>query len=503
MIAHRWQPVTPLSEDCDYDFSEIDSLQRRWLSIKREREAANPDAYSAFLDRLTRSWAIETGIIEGLYTLDQGVTETLVTRGISAELIDQGATNKDPQELALMLDDHQTAAFGVYAEIREGNRITRSSIRQIHSVLTSNQPTFTVVDQFGNRFETQLDRGGFKTLPNNPTRRDGTIHEYCPPEHVDSELDNLLAWYACYLQDMNRYHPLLTAAWLHHRFTQIHPFQDGNGRVVRTLLTWHLVREGYLPIVVKRDDRADYIDALEKADEGDLVPFVNLLVKLQKQTILSALGAYSPTEHPELIDEALDFVIEQISRQNSDEYSEIRVANAVAQATRDYMAAWLEEQAENIRSRFEENGRNVECVVESGGPEGIQRRYGIELWSLPEYADYSTEPTGPVLYVELSITPHQLTMQPRLIFVVFLHHVRRAFSGIMAANVLALIEHYNYSNEQFWGKPVHSGTEYGPHAIEPFIFTLEDSVESLLPRLKLWTEPKLARALRDWGERFT
>lgn len=69
---------------------------------------------------------------------------------------------------------------------------------------------------------------------------------------MDSELDNLLTWYEGYTRDIDRYHPLLTAAWLHHRFTQIHPFEDGNGRVVRALLTWHLVREDYLPVVVKR-----------------------------------------------------------------------------------------------------------------------------------------------------------------------------------------------------------------------------------------------------------
>ena len=72
MLAHKWQPISPQPGDCGYDFSEIDALQRRWLAIKREREEVSPGAYSAFLERLTRSWAIETGIIEGLYTLDPG-----------------------------------------------------------------------------------------------------------------------------------------------------------------------------------------------------------------------------------------------------------------------------------------------------------------------------------------------------------------------------------------------------------------------------------------------
>ena len=96
------------------------------------RETAGADAFRHFQDRLTRSWAIETGIIEGLYTLDLGTTQTLVMRGISADLIEPGSTNKTPQELALVLDDHQDVVNGIYEEIREGWSITRSAIRQLH-----------------------------------------------------------------------------------------------------------------------------------------------------------------------------------------------------------------------------------------------------------------------------------------------------------------------------------------------------------------------------------
>ena len=62
----------------------------------------------------------------------------------------------------------------------------------------------------------------------------------------------------------------MVVAWLHHPFAQIHPFADGNGRVTRALVTWHLVQHDHLPIVVTRDDRGDYIDALETADDGNL-----------------------------------------------------------------------------------------------------------------------------------------------------------------------------------------------------------------------------------------
>ena len=120
--------------------------------------------------------------------MDRGVTETLVQRGFNSELIERSATNKDPIELVSVLEDHRQAAPRVYGYIREGNPLTKSSIHQLHVILTEHLSAYTAYDQFGNRFETPLDRGGFKKLPNNPTKPDGRIHEYCSPVQVDSEM---------------------------------------------------------------------------------------------------------------------------------------------------------------------------------------------------------------------------------------------------------------------------------------------------------------------------
>ncbi|MCY3707881.1 MAG: hypothetical protein OXG26_03225 [Caldilineaceae bacterium] len=60
------------------DFQEIDALQQQWLRFRKQREQLNPNAYKAFLARLDRRWAIETGIIEGLYNLErQTIMEAL------------------------------------------------------------------------------------------------------------------------------------------------------------------------------------------------------------------------------------------------------------------------------------------------------------------------------------------------------------------------------------------------------------------------------------------
>ena len=84
--------------------------------------------------------------------------------------------------------------------------------------------------------------------------------------------------------------PEVEAAWLHHRFTQIHPFQDGNGRIARALATLVFVKAGWFPLVVRNEGRARYLDALERADAGDLSELVKLFASRQKDELLEALS---------------------------------------------------------------------------------------------------------------------------------------------------------------------------------------------------------------------
>src|SRR5207249_5278292 len=120
----------------------------------------------------------------------------------------------------------------------------------------------------------------------NPRRPDGAIHEYCPPIHVDSEMGNLLEWLSKYFDD----DPIIVSSWLHHRFTQIHPYQDGNGRVARALTTMVLLQADLLPLVLDRDLRIDYIEALESADLGDLAQLAGIFARLERTAILQALS---------------------------------------------------------------------------------------------------------------------------------------------------------------------------------------------------------------------
>jgi len=68
-------------------------------------------------------------------------------------------------------------------------------------------------------------------------------------------------------------------ARLHTRFEQIHPFLDGNGRTGRLVMNLLLVRLGYPPAIIYKRERANYMKALRRADQGDCGALGELLAR--------------------------------------------------------------------------------------------------------------------------------------------------------------------------------------------------------------------------------
>lgn len=58
-------------------------------------------------------------------------------------------------------------------------------------------------------------------------------------------------------------------AKVHRVFEAIHPFLDGNGRTGRLVLNLILVRMGYPPAIIYKNDRRKYLRALQRADAGE------------------------------------------------------------------------------------------------------------------------------------------------------------------------------------------------------------------------------------------
>ena len=270
------------------DTSLLDEIVPSWFA-RREVLQANSKEYEEFINRLKRRHAIETGIVERIYDIDKGVTETLINEGFISSLVSHGDTNVPKQKLFNHLQDHLDAVNFIFDIVKENRPLTKSFICELHQLTTRHQDFAEGRDQFGYKTKIALIKGKFKEQENNPTREDNTIIMYCPPEHVDAEMDRLIEIYnELVAKEIN---PLLIATWVHHAFTTIHPFQDGNGRVVRLIASLILIKNNFFPITVLREEaKIKYIQALEEADNNEPQKLVTYFAEIQKRNIEEALN---------------------------------------------------------------------------------------------------------------------------------------------------------------------------------------------------------------------
>lgn len=80
--------------------------------------------------------------------------------------------------------------------------------------------------------------------------------------------------------------PIEKAAWVHAEFVSIHPFRDGNGRTSRMLMNYILMKNGYLPINIKSENKIKYYEALDEYGiNNNLEPFLNLVIDLEEEQL--------------------------------------------------------------------------------------------------------------------------------------------------------------------------------------------------------------------------
>jgi len=89
-----------------------------------------------------------------------------------------------------------------------------------------------------------------------------------------------------------REHPILLSARLHHGIARIHPFSDGNGRTARLVANLLLMRKGYPPVVLRKEDRRKYYSYLAKADAGDIVPFATFIARALDESLAVYLSSF-------------------------------------------------------------------------------------------------------------------------------------------------------------------------------------------------------------------
>ena len=154
--------------------------------------------------------------------------------------------------------------------------ITESDIRGLNRIILKEPFWKSAETPDGQSTRKEIIPGQYKSTPNSVRQANGEIMSFASVEETPSRMGDLVAW----LQKELAAPTLPIAACiakLHHDFVLIHPFDDGNGRVARLLVNYVLMRSGYLPLIVRTDEKDAYLTALRLADAGELSALMTYL----------------------------------------------------------------------------------------------------------------------------------------------------------------------------------------------------------------------------------
>ncbi|MGE0421622.1 MAG: Fic family protein [Reyranellaceae bacterium] len=224
--------------------AEIDEFKGAWRAIGR----IAPERLSSLRRVATIESVGSSTRIEGARLSDREV-ETLLA-GIRVGAF----ATRDEQEVA-----GYAAVMETIFDAHDAMPPTENHIRQLHRDLLIHST------------KDERHRGSYKTLPNHVEAFDeqgrslGVVFETATPFDTPRRMAELVEWMAEQEKDASL-HPLLVIAVFAVVFLEIHPFQDGNGRLSRILTTLLLLRAGYayvpyssLESVIERSKEAYYL----------------------------------------------------------------------------------------------------------------------------------------------------------------------------------------------------------------------------------------------------
>lgn len=245
---------------------KIDSLHEQLEKLKPMKPKDEERLWKKF--RL--EWNYNSNHIEG-NTLTLGETYLLLIKG-------EVTGDHKAQEIDEMRDhDIVVASVREYAN-EKGRELSEADIREWNKIILVRPYWKEAITQSGQATQKLIEPGKYKSSPNSVRLPNGELFAYASPEETPMLMSELMEWYRG--QSSNKeMHTLELAALLHYKFVRIHPFDDGNGRTARLLMNYVLLKMGLPPVIVKSDDKKDYLFALSKADSGDLDSFIEYIGK--------------------------------------------------------------------------------------------------------------------------------------------------------------------------------------------------------------------------------
>jgi Fic family protein len=484
--THIWRPIEDLPHG--WESSLTNSQTHAMVEVWHEQadDLQKKELYPEFLAKLRRQWSIETGIIEGIYTLSEGATKTLIEKGLDAALLPRSETDDDPRNVVAKIQDHHEAIMGLYEFISGNRKLGTSYVKELHCVLTRHQLTYRARDTLGNEVDRELPHGVWKKLKNNVEHYDGTRFEFCPPEHVDQEMDNLIEMHSNHCE--MKVPADIEAAWLHHRFSIIHPFTDGNGRVSRCLATLILLRDNWLPLVITRDDRDKYIQSLRFADKGNLFPLIELFGMLQRKAIREALSLSDQViQESKAISGILESVVAKFDQRRRAEKQQLSQAPITADSLQLLSFVRLDDVASNVTQVISTQGKGFHAYATDGKRNSEKSKYNYHqivncAKTLGYFANMQVYQSWACLIIQT---------ERRFEILFAFHGIGHRSSGVLGCTAMLYTKDYDESGNTTVGDVIAL-------VEEPFEFTYAEDPAAVQRRFQKWQDAAVIKGLNEW-----
>ena len=247
-----------VKEKCDFKidlpkdyFKEID---KKFDKLNSKRPLSK-EAIEFLQDVVNLEWTYNSNGIEGN-------TLTLKETKVVLEGITIGGKSIREHLEAI---NHKNAIEYLESLLNEKDRISEWNIKELHQLILKG-----------------IDNKNAGKYRNNNVFISGAKH--IPPEYI--KVPELMEKLIINYNNWNKYHPIIRAALLHGELVKIHPFIDGNGRTARLIMNMDLMKNGYVPVIIKKEDRLKYYEALDKAHTTkDYTDFIKLVADEENEML--------------------------------------------------------------------------------------------------------------------------------------------------------------------------------------------------------------------------
>ncbi|WP_421938603.1 Fic family protein [Pedobacter sp.] len=258
---------------------QIDRLYEKKSKLDNSRPLPG-SALNRIKTDLNLEWTYNSNSIEG-NTLSLKETQMVLQEGLTVS----GKSLREHFEVY----NHEKAIDYLYTLVNNRYKLRSIDVLSLHGYVLR-----SIEDEYAGR----LRNGGVRIVGAN----------FTPPNanKVSDLFDELVIFINDNPLGLN---DILLATIFHHKLVWIHPFFDGNGRTVRLAMNLLLMRKGFPPAIILKNDRKKYYEALNQANKGNYHKLYLLMLQATERSLniyINALPGHSYDDY-----EPISFIVSE------------------------------------------------------------------------------------------------------------------------------------------------------------------------------------------------